>query len=111
MSSNQVQDRATVPGTASADGRHPYFLDDPVLDGLVEVCLRLGGELWATRARMRRLERLLEVDGTPVTELLDAQADAVDEDREAWVAERDRFVERLFGVLAREEHVPAGEIV
>lgn len=94
----------------SVDDRHPYFLDDPVIDALVEVCLELGAELWTTRARLARLERLLEVDGQPVAELLEEKVD--DEgDRAAWVAERDRFVERIFGVLARREHVPASNIV
>lgn len=99
------------PAAKSADHRHPYFLADPVVDALVEVCLELGGELWTTRARLARLEQLLEVDGRPAAEVLESQVDVDDADRAAWVAERDRFVERIFGVLARREHVPAGDIV
>lgn len=93
------------------DAPHPYFLDDPVLDDLVEVCMQLGGELWATRARLARLERLLEVDGRPVSELLEEQAGGEEPDRQEWVAERDRFVSRIFGVLARRDYVPAEDVV
>ena len=73
--------------------------------------MQLGGELWSTRARLARLERLLEVDGRPVGELLEQQTGLEEEEREAWVAERDRFVTRIFGALARHDHQPAGEVV
>ncbi|MFA9432041.1 hypothetical protein [Egicoccus sp. AB-alg2] len=105
-----TQPSPTPAAAVSVDQRHPYFLDDPVVDALVEVCLELGGELWATRSRVARLEGLLEVGGRPVAELLEEQGGA-EEGRAAWTAERDQFVERLFGVLARRDHVPASEIV
>lgn len=81
----------------------PYFLGDPVLDDLLDICLQLAGELWATKARLNRLEALIEVDGRTAAQVLEEQV--ADEDPEGYEVERDQFVERVFAALQRRGRV------
>ena len=82
----------------SADFLAPAtFFEDSVHDDLMEICIRLAGELWVTRERLRALEDHLvateviephAVDGLPVVE----QSQTV-----AHRKGRQTFVEGVFG--------------
>jgi hypothetical protein len=76
------------------------FLHDQVIDNLMHVVIDLGAEHWTLRRRMFILEKVLEQSGA-------LTADAVERfqptrsDLAAWEAERDIYIKRAFGALAR----------
>jgi hypothetical protein len=79
----------------------PAFFDNPVIDNLIAVTLELGAELWVQRERMRIVERLLAEKGLVTAELIEAYTPSAEE-AERSKAERDAFVQRVFGVFGRE---------
>ena len=79
----------------------PAFFDNPVIDNLIAVTLELGAELWVQRERMRIVERLLAEKGMVTPELIEAYTPSPEE-AERSKAERDAFVQRVFGVFGRE---------
>jgi hypothetical protein len=83
----------------------PAFFDNPVIDHLVTVTLELGAELWVQRERLRIIEQLLTTHGVVTTGMIERHVPS--EEEQARVrAERDAFVQRLYGAFARET-VPA----
>jgi hypothetical protein len=78
----------------------PAFFDDPTVDNLIAVTLELGGELWLQKERTRMLESVLIERGILTRELLDAWQPS-DVAAERARIEREAYVERVFGVLAR----------
>ena len=79
----------------------PAFFDNPAIDNLIAVTMELGAELWVQRERMRIIERILAEKGVVTAELIEQYTPSVEETA-AVRAERDAFVQRLFGAFARE---------
>jgi len=84
---------------------NPAFFDHPAIDHLIAVTLELGAELWVHKERARVLERLLAEKGVITADAIDSYA-STPEEIAALRAERDAFVQRLYGILTRES-VPA----
>jgi hypothetical protein len=79
----------------------PAFFDNPAIDNLIAVVLELGAELWVQRERTRILEKLLAERGIVSSELIE-QYRPTDAEMAAQRAERDAFINRLYGAFARE---------
>jgi hypothetical protein len=79
----------------------PAIFDNPAIDNLIAVTLELGAELWVQRERMRIIERLLADKGVVTPELIE-QYTPSPEESERSRAERDAFVQRVFGIFGRE---------
>ena len=79
----------------------PAFFDNPAIDNLITVTMELGAELWVQRERMRIIERILAEKGVVTAELIEQYTPSAEETA-AVRAERDAFVQRLFGAFARE---------
>ena len=79
----------------------PAFFDNPAIDNLIAVTMELGAELWVQRERMHIIERILAEKGVVTAELIEQYTPSVEETA-AVRAERDAFVQRLFGAFARE---------
>lgn len=84
-----------------ADTDQAVFLGNPVMDNMMTSMIALGAEVWSNRRRMRIIEKLLEEHGSVTNEMIEAYAPS-DEEQAAELAERDAFIERAFGSLARE---------
>jgi hypothetical protein len=78
----------------------PAFFDNPAIDNLIAVTLELGAELWVQRERMRVIESLLAQHGVVTSEMIE-QYRASDEQAAQARAERDAFVNRVYGAFAR----------
>ena len=76
------------------------YLDNPHTDSLMSAVLNLGAEFWAMRRRQMVVEKLLDQKGTVSRQTIEAY-NPTDEERVAWAAERDDFIERTFSVLTR----------
>jgi hypothetical protein len=76
------------------------YLDNPHIDNLMSAFLSLSAEFWAMKRRQMVTERLLEKKRTINQAAIDAY-NPTEEEREAWPAERDDFIERTLGVLTR----------
>lgn len=79
----------------------PAFFDNPAIDNLIAVTLELGAELWVQRERMRIVEKLLAEKGIVTPELIE-QYQPSSEEAERARAERDAFVNRIYGAFARQ---------
>lgn len=79
----------------------PAFFDNPAIDNLIAVTMELGAELWVQRERMRIIEKILAEKGVVTAELIEQYTPSAEESA-AVRAERDDFVQRLFGAFARE---------
>jgi hypothetical protein len=76
------------------------FLQDPVVDALVEVVVELGAETWITRRRMLVLERVMASQGLLTSELIETYTPS-SEDEALWRQERDRMLKSVYAALAR----------
>lgn len=90
-------DRAGKPTPAP----EPAFFDNPAIDNLIAVTLELGAELWVQRERMRVIEKLLAEKGVVTPELIEQHQPSEDEAARAR-ADRDAFVNRIYGAFARQ---------
>ena len=100
---------------ATDDKRHPtyaadfiksdtdeaVFLGNPLFDNMMTSMIALGAEVWSNRRRMRIVEKLLEEHGSVTNEMIESYMPS-EEEQAAELAERDAFIERAFGSLARE---------
>lgn len=97
------------PGYAApyvkGDFDRAVYLGDPHVDNLMAVVTALGAENWTLRRRLMVLERFLAE-----RELVDLDAVEAYEptaaEKAAWDAEREDFMDRVFGVLLR----PTGSV-
>ena len=87
--------------TKPAPAPEPAFFDNPAIDNLIAVTLELGAELWVQRERNRVIEKLLAEKGLLSSELIEAYQPSADDIARAR-AERDAFVNRIFGAFARQ---------
>lgn len=74
----------------------PVFLGSAVTDNLMEMIVRLAGELWVVRERLRVLEGSLVAKGAVSEEDLAAAIDRGSEQGAAHDVDRQGFVERIF---------------
>jgi hypothetical protein len=88
------------PGDMAYTDRE-VFLGHPMIDNLVKIVLELGAETWANRRRLRIVEQLLESGGAVTREAIETHIMPKDEQAELQ-RERDAFVRRVYGVLARD---------
>lgn len=76
------------------------FLQDPVIDSLLQIVVELGAQTWITRRRLLVLERVVVERG-----LLDAEAvetyQPSEQDEALWRAERDRLCQTVYAALTR----------
>ncbi len=87
--------------TPPAPAPEPAFFDNPAIDNLIAVVLELGAELWVQRERMRVVEALLAQKGMVTPELIEQYVPSAEEVARS-KAERDAFVNRVYGAFARE---------
>ncbi len=100
------------------DFEKAVYLDNVHTDNLMTAFLGLGAEHWALRRRVMVLEKFMAENKVIDPALVEAY-DPTPEEKIAWEAERDDFIERTFSVLTREtidiasavpnEKVPARE--
>jgi hypothetical protein len=76
------------------------FLQDPVVDALVQVVIELGAESWITRRRLLVLERVLAERGLVAAEMIETYAPST-QDEALWRQERDRMLRNVYAALAR----------
>lgn len=88
-------------GSAPQPSPEPAFFDNPAIDNLIAVTLELGAELWVQRERMRVIEALLAEKGVVTAELIEQYMPSAAMQASA-KAERDAFVQRIYGPFARE---------
>jgi hypothetical protein len=94
MQHNDTRSAAPVPSP------QPAFFEDPTIDHLVAATLELGAELWVQRERLRAVEALLARHGVVTAEMIEQWQPSEEEQRRAQ-AERDAFIERVYGLFAR----------
>lgn len=90
-----------TPRAAPLPAPEPAFFDNPAIDNLIAVTLELGAEVWVQRERMRVVEALLAEKGVVTAELIDQYVPSAEMQAKA-SAEREAFVRRIYGPLARE---------
>jgi hypothetical protein len=76
------------------------FLENQVLDSLVSSVLELSAEVWTLKRRSLFTEALLESKGLVTKQDIETYSPSPAE-TEAWAAQRDRFVRRIYGAFAR----------
>ena len=80
------------------------YFGNPVIDNMMTALVAVTAEVWSTRRRMKVLESLLETKGvTPA--MVEAYMRSEKQTAE-WSADRDAFIQRTLGVLAREASQP-----
>lgn len=84
-----------------ADSDQAVFLGNPLFDNMMTSMVALGAEVWSNRRRMRVIEKLLAEHGAVTNEMIEAYLPG-EEEEAAMQAERDSFIQRTFGTLARE---------
>jgi hypothetical protein len=82
------------------DFEQAVYLDDVHSDNLMTAFLGLGAEHWALRRRVMVLEKFMAENKVIDPALVEAY-DPTPEEKIAWEAERDDFIERTFSVLTR----------
>ena len=106
---------------ASSEKKHPEFHTDHIksdvdqvsfmgnmaLDNMMNTLMALGAEVWSHRRRMAIIERLLEDKGT-VSQADIEQYMPTPEEAEHLQSERDAFIERTFGFMARSGDLSLG---
>ena len=91
------------------DSEHEQqFLSAPENDRLMAFSMALATELWVTRARLHRLEGMLQASGHLSDGALDNAPD--DAERAAMQPDLERFVSGLMATLkGKQASVPAGD--
>jgi hypothetical protein len=94
-----------APPSPPVPAPEPAFFDNPAIDNLIAVTLELGAEMWVQRERMRIIERLLAENGVVTAQMIEQHQPTPEQAAEAR-AEREAFVNRVYGAFARQT-VPA----
>jgi len=76
------------------------FLQDPLVDALMQVVIELGAETWVTRRRMLVLEKVLAERGLLAPDMVETFTPSA-EDEALWRQERDRMLKSVYAALAR----------
>ena len=83
------------------------FMGNMALDNMMNVMMALGAEVWAHRRRMLVIEKLLEANGAVTQSDIEGYMPSAEE-QTAWEADRDAFIERTFGFMARSGDLTLG---
>ena len=91
------------PGPATSafidHGSETYtFLQDPVIDALMQVVVELGAQAWITRRRLLVLERVLAERRLIKGDVVETYQPSEAEDA-LWRAERDRLMKTVYAAL------------
>jgi len=90
-----LEDLQKLPGFKA---NNPQYFDDPAIDQLMDIVLKLGAELWTLRDRQAMLEEMLAEHGEINLEQLDKGRPS--EPLAARLKdEREEFTRRLYGKL------------
>lgn len=91
---------------AAANGKRPYFFDNPDIDRLIAILLAMAGELAVTRERLDTVERLLARKENLTRADIDAfrPTEAEAGERGQWHLE---YLARIFRVLQQEQELLA----
>ncbi len=76
------------------------FLQDRVLDSVLQVVVELGAQTWITRRRLMVLERVMAERGVLEAEAVETYQPSA-EDEALWRAERDRLCKTVYAALTR----------
>ncbi len=76
----------------------PTYFENKIIDSLMTITLELGSALWVTKDRLRVMEALLAEHGVVTAEKIDNYQSPPEAAAEA-LAERNLFIERLYGTL------------
>ncbi len=101
MATSDKQHPTYASDFIKSDTDQAVFLGHPLFDNMMTSMIALGAEVWTNRRRMRIIEKLLEEHGSVTNELIEAYMPS-EEEEAALRSERDSFIERTYGVLARE---------
>ncbi len=89
----------TYTTEATASGVENFvLLGDQRVDSMMTAIVALGSELWATKRRMKVMERLLQDKGVGFDEI--EQYVPSPEETRQWDLERDQFVAAVYGHMA-----------
>jgi hypothetical protein len=91
--------RSATDAFIDADSANISVMSDQLLDNILHVMVDFGAELWTMRRRMAIMERVLEKVGVSSDDI--EQYHPTPEEQAAWREERDIFINRAFGALAR----------
>lgn len=83
----------------SSDVDDFVLLGDQRIDSMMTSIVALGSELWATKRRMKVMERLLQDQGVGYQQI--EQYAPTPEETRQWDSERDQFVAAVYGHLAK----------
>ena len=83
------------------DFEKAVYLDSVHSDNLMTAFLGLGAEHWALRRRVMVLERFM-AEGKVIDPAEVEAYEPTPEEKVAWEAERDDYIERVFSVLTRD---------
>lgn len=100
--SQDTQDKPRVPEELGDEigGRGRVYFENVVIDNMMDALLELSGTVWAHHDRVLVLEKILAEKGVDVTAAIEAHVPDQDEIARR-AAERDAFVERVFGAFLR----------
>lgn len=84
-----------------AETREAVFLGNPLMDNMMTALIALGGEVWSGRRRQHIVESLLESEGAVTEAMIEAYKPSKEQEA-AWAAERDEFIQRVYGVFTRQ---------
>ena len=88
------EETATVawPAGPPVGDRNVTFLQDPIVDNLLRSVVTLTMELSVTRERLSSLERVLDLNGIPVSQQIDSFVPTTNDDA-VRRAERERLIQ------------------
>jgi len=91
-------------------GRGRVYFDNVVFDNMLDALLELSAAVWTNHDRVLVLEKILEEKGLSVSDEIEAHMpDQAEIERRA--AERDAFVDQVFGAFLRRPTHNVGQAV
>jgi hypothetical protein len=95
-----------VEANKRAQGKRPFFLDDPAVERVMSMVMALAGELSVARERIDSLERVLQKQGVLAPDAIesfvpDATAQAA---RDAWGRD---YIARVLRILSQDAQAMA----
>ena len=82
------------------DYTNMVMLGNPLLDGMLQVVIALGAEIWTGQQRLKIIEKLLSTKGKVTTAMIESYVPSPEE-QAAWASERTAMVERVYAVLSQ----------
>lgn len=100
MEENKIESPIPAELGDEINGRGRVYFDNVVFDNILDAMLELSASVWANHDRVLVLEKILEEKGISVSEEIEAHMPDQDEIARR-AAERDAFVEQVFGAFLR----------